>query len=214
MLNLQTKEVKTIHIADNRITDIKFSDDGKKMLFAREKDLIGIYDIQESKLDTFKLKSPFTNLGWIEHLSENMIINVTNGGMAILNTDNRQNQLITSLRGGELKLLKDNKSLFYIHYRWAGIVTGLDKIVSGVQIEETQSIIYPNPATNTINLNIDSKYFGGAWQLTDLMGKVLLKGEIENNENFHLDISNLPAQTYFLRISNGKEFKVEKVMKW
>jgi hypothetical protein len=88
-----------------------------------------------------------------------------------------------------------------------------------VGIEDTNPvdedlILYPNPTTNTVNINIDSKYFNGNWQLTDLTGQILLIGEISNNENFQLDISNLPAQTYFLRISNGKEFKVEKVVKW
>jgi hypothetical protein len=75
-------------------------------------------------------------------------------------------------------------------------------------------IIYPNPTTNTVNLNMDSKFFNGTWQLTDLTGQILLKGEISNNENFQLDISNLTPATYFLRISNGKEYKVEKVVKW
>jgi WD40 repeat protein len=88
--------------------------------------------------------------------------------------------------------------------------------VVGVEEEPIPNIpiIYPNPTTNTINLNIEPSYYNGHWQLTDLTGQILLKGEISNNENFQLDISNLTPATYFLRISNGKEIRVEKVVKW
>jgi hypothetical protein len=86
--------------------------------------------------------------------------------------------------------------------------------VKNLNENDNLSTIFPNPTTNTINLNIEPNYYNGNWQLTDLTGQILLKGEISNNENFQIDISNLPTATYFLRISNGKEFKVEKVVKW
>jgi len=91
----------------------------------------------------------------------------------------------------------------------------LDWTAVGVnELPNADTIIYPNPTTNTINLNIEPKYFNGKWQLSDLTGQILLKGEISNTPNFQLDISNLTPATYFLRISNGREFKVEKVVKW
>jgi len=76
------------------------------------------------------------------------------------------------------------------------------------------STIYPNPTTTSINLLVEEKYFGGNWEITNLNGTKLLKGIIQPSPNFHLDISNLPSATYYLRLSNGKEIKVEKVVKW
>ncbi len=76
------------------------------------------------------------------------------------------------------------------------------------------AILYPNPTTNSINLEISEVYFNGIWEITDLTGTKLLKGIIQPSPNFHLDISNLPSATYYLRLTNGKEIKVEKVVKW
>jgi hypothetical protein len=90
-----------------------------------------------------------------------------------------------------------------------------DWTVVGVkEPQNSEIVIYPNPTNNAINLNIEPKYFNGNWEISNLTGQILLKGEISNNENFQLDISNLPPATYFLRISNGEEIKVEKVVKW
>ncbi|GAB1372204.1 hypothetical protein MASR1M45_22660 [Candidatus Kapaibacterium sp.] len=87
----------------------------------------------------------------------------------------------------------------------------------GIDDEPNPSIpvIYPNPTTNsTPILNIDEKYFNGQWQLTDLNGKDILNGMILSNPQLQIDISNLPSATYYLRLTNGKEIKVEKVVKW
>ncbi|GAB1372900.1 hypothetical protein MASR1M45_29640 [Candidatus Kapaibacterium sp.] len=88
-----------------------------------------------------------------------------------------------------------------------------------VGIEDTNPtgdypVLYPNPTTNSINLEISEVYFNGIWEITDLTGTKLLKGIIQPSPNFHLDISNLPSATYYLRLTNGKEIKVEKVVKW
>jgi hypothetical protein len=215
MLNLETKEVKTIHIADNPVTDIKFSDDGIKMLFAREKGILGIYNLEESKLDTIIIESKY-DYGdrSAEFINDNFILLTTRLGFGLLNRSNNQITIFSSTRAGLKRLFHDNNTFFYASGYWAGKVTGISKIITGVKTEDNNEILYPNPTTNTINLKMDAKFFNGMWQLTDLTGQILLKGEIENNENFHLDITNLPVQTYFLRISNGKDYKVEKVIKW
>ncbi|GAB1371767.1 hypothetical protein MASR1M45_18290 [Candidatus Kapaibacterium sp.] len=86
----------------------------------------------------------------------------------------------------------------------------------GVEEEPNPDIpvIYPNPTTNSINLNIDEKFYNGQWQLTDLSGRDILNGIILSNPQLQIDISNLPSATYYLRLTNGKEIKVEKVVKW
>ncbi len=76
------------------------------------------------------------------------------------------------------------------------------------------STIYPNPTTNSINLLVEEKYFNGQWQLKDLSGRDILNGIILSNPQLQIDISNLPSATYYLRLTNGKEIKVEKVVKW
>jgi hypothetical protein len=60
--------------------------------------------------------------------------------------------------------------------------------------------IYPNPTTNTINLNIESKYFNGNWQLMDLKGRILIQGIIIPNPQLQISLGILPSQTYLLRL--------------
>ncbi|GAB1372243.1 hypothetical protein MASR1M45_23050 [Candidatus Kapaibacterium sp.] len=92
----------------------------------------------------------------------------------------------------------------------------IDWTTVGVEDEPNPNIpiIYPNPTTNSINLNIDEKFYNGQWQMIDLNGWDILNGIILSNPQLQIDISNLPSATYYLRLTNGKEIKVEKVVKW
>ncbi|GAB1372199.1 hypothetical protein MASR1M45_22610 [Candidatus Kapaibacterium sp.] len=85
----------------------------------------------------------------------------------------------------------------------------------GIDDEPNPSIpvIYPNPTTNSINLNIDEKYFNGQWQLTDLNGKDILNGIILSNPQLQIDISNLPSATYYLRLQNDNFTVTYSVLK-
>ena len=82
------------------------------------------------------------------------------------------------------------------------------KIDWTVGVEDTNTIgedliIYPNPSTNTVNLNIDEKYFNGQWQITDLSGRIILNGMILSEPQLQINIGHFPAQTYYLQLTKG-----------
>ncbi len=70
--------------------------------------------------------------------------------------------------------------------------------------------IFPNPASDFINIksknNSNLKY-----EIVGILSNIIKDGEINNNSN--IDIQNLSAGTYFLRIFDGKDFKIFKFAK-
>ncbi|GAB1372205.1 hypothetical protein MASR1M45_22670 [Candidatus Kapaibacterium sp.] len=74
-------------------------------------------------------------------------------------------------------------------------------------------VIYPNPTTNTINLDIEPNLYHGQWQMTDLTGRVILNGIILPNPQLQINIENLPAQSYYLQLTKGSFVLTYQVVK-
>ncbi len=216
MLNMETKYITTIHIADNSITDIKFSKDSTKMLFARERKLLGIYHFIDSSLDTINIDKKFNYVDRnIELISNNHILFTSSLGIRILNMESTQLFLITNNRAGSITLLKNNNSFFYASDVYAGVVTGLDKIVSSVKIEKNTEMVYPNPTTREINLSkLEFKSGNLKIIIADINGKeikLLFNGYYEQ-QNLVFNIGDLSNGTYLLKIQNANEVKTQKII--
>ncbi len=61
-------------------------------------------------------------------------------------------------------------------------------------------ILYPNPTTNLINLNVDTKYFQGQWKIINLQGSTMLQGIIPPEPILQINVNLLAPQTYTLII--------------
>lgn len=82
-----------------------------------------------------------------------------------------------------------------------------------VSTDVPKVIVYPNPATNMVNINLAA--FKGKSELSifDANGRAVLRREV-NTANTQLDISALPAGVYMIRIKNGlKEVNMTKIIK-
>ncbi len=70
-----------------------------------------------------------------------------------------------------------------------------------VTIEESslneKLLIYPNPAINVVNFN---KPYIGNYFITNIMGKVVQQGALENSN--YLQLNNLISGVYFLKVEN------------
>lgn len=71
--------------------------------------------------------------------------------------------------------------------------------------------LYPNPTQNTIHLDLGAKT-NCNYTIVGLRGEVLLTGEI-NSEKNELDISNLKAGVYFIKLQSEGKFFVKKMIK-
>lgn len=80
---------------------------------------------------------------------------------------------------------------------------------AGVQIEEngTSYSVYPNPASSKLILQVDGVQSNQQlYELFDLQGKALKKGAIASNQT-EIELLDLPAATYFLRVVQNNTVK-------
>ena len=119
------------------------------------------------------------------------------------NTGGRNNYTATDVnpdKGINLYRLKENDKTGT--YKYSGIV----KINFAKVFNVTA---YPNPATNQIIIQADKKIT--SINLADLNGRVIKEFSISNNNTY--DISTIPSGVYFLKIYNGENAQVIKIIK-
>ncbi|HEX6428597.1 MAG TPA: zinc-dependent metalloprotease family protein [Niastella sp.] len=86
---------------------------------------------------------------------------------------------------------------------------GTDLITGDVQKVD----IFPNPATNVVNINLTGFTGKSDVNLFDVTGRAVIR-RVVSATNSQLDISTLPTGVYILRIKNGgKEVKMTKIIK-
>ncbi|MBN2681980.1 MAG: T9SS type A sorting domain-containing protein [Bacteroidales bacterium] len=85
-----------------------------------------------------------------------------------------------------------------------GISTGFSTF------ENSNISIYPNPVKNFININECPD--NAIIQLVDSNGRILIEQEASGN-NAIINVSHLPASVYFVRISDGKDIFISKIVK-
>ena len=79
----------------------------------------------------------------------------------------------------------------------------------------TKITLLPNPAVNTVVLSVSdwNNFEGAMYNLTDITGKIITKGNINYKET-SLDVSTLPGACYFLNVfQNNKAIKSFKLLK-
>ena len=78
--------------------------------------------------------------------------------------------------------------------------------------------VYPNPVLNQINIDLETEYDssidGGIY---DAIGQVIKKVDKSSVSagmtNIRMDVSDLPAGTYLIRMQVGKQVIFEKITK-
>jgi len=94
---------------------------------------------------------------------------------------------------------------FYLN----GTATNIEKF------DQTNAIVFPNPATDYLFVQMQyDENKETTVSLCDLMGKQV-RNVTENNlgsRMLRIDISSLPAGTYFLTVRSGNFFKTQKIM--
>jgi PKD repeat protein len=83
-------------------------------------------------------------------------------------------------------------------------------------MQETQNqpgvVIYPNPATNQLFIEIDG-FQHGSWQLISMEGVILKKSEVtQEHDRSLVDVREIPGGVYFLKIEKEGQFLVKKII--
>ena len=88
--------------------------------------------------------------------------------------------------------------------------SSFSKIVTLKSSSSHSVIIYPNPAKNNLFIRSDLNYRNLV--ITDLAGKVMLKKSISSGLN-RIEIDQIPAGSYFIRLSGGDKTETLKFVK-
>jgi len=86
-----------------------------------------------------------------------------------------------------------------------------------VDIHETDLInngviLYPVPATDLIQLTVNSSLIPAGYRITEPSGKMVMVGKLDS-ENSFLNVSSLASGVYFLEINSGKAVATKRILK-
>lgn len=79
------------------------------------------------------------------------------------------------------------------------------------EAKELDLIVYPNPADNTLYVEVADKNNLTEVQLYDLLGRKLLT--CSGKGKLNIDIGDLPAGAYIIRVLSGREYAARQVLK-
>jgi len=79
----------------------------------------------------------------------------------------------------------------------------------GIQTENV--IIYPNPASNNISLDIQPRVEIIFLEIINIQGKVILHQKVSNN-NISFNVSSFPDGLYVIRLNTNKGIEIEKLI--
>lgn len=72
--------------------------------------------------------------------------------------------------------------------------------------------VYPNPATNLLNLDLSGAVFSGQTGLYDLSGRLLREWKLDGTGSMKLDVSDFNPGTYILLTKNNSVISADKVI--
>jgi hypothetical protein len=73
--------------------------------------------------------------------------------------------------------------------------------------------MYPNPASGLVTISLaDSEWPIGEVKILSLDGKLFYSKPIDENENSIINLSEIPAGLYFVRVNTHKGSKTEKLV--
>lgn len=88
-----------------------------------------------------------------------------------------------------------------------GSQEGIDPVAANVRMS-----LQPNPATSQVNLNIEGVEGGVSCMIIDMSGRVVYNQNFDAANQQTLNVSHLAKGAYFVRITNDKFSKVEKLI--
>ena len=108
----------------------------------------------------------------------------------------------------------------FTHVEIAELGTSFDLVMSSVEPSQTvgieenvlsNAVVYPNPASDVINISLKNELVNTEVSIVDAMGRVVLNQSIDN-DFVSLDVADLEDGIYFVKISNGDVVETKTVV--
>jgi len=90
-----------------------------------------------------------------------------------------------------------------------GITSGLTNLTSVNEISAIDFEIYPNPSENIISISYPNSTSSASYSISDLTGKLILKGTMTKN----IDVSTLASGTYIVTLAESQNIGRKKFIK-
>ncbi len=206
---------------------------GGNISFQLETSTLGDVDVRDDNLSYFGFASPcfFSQNGetklicgneqgklyYYDHIDNNLDGSFTLQCQVLPElTGSRLEILYEGIRiGVALGMLNDDSYPDMIVGNYAGGMAFFDggaNMPFSVTIQEPEKMLcYPNPAQEIVNIVTNSDDYT-LLQLYDLTGRKL-KEHVLKNKHYQLDISNLEASIYLIKLTNGKQNYFFKIVK-
>ncbi len=84
---------------------------------------------------------------------------------------------------------------------------GIDPVAPNVSLG-----LSPNPATSQVSMNIKGVTGMVNCNIIDMSGRVIYNANINAEQTHTINLSNIPAGAYFVRVTNNEFSKVEKLI--
>ena len=81
-----------------------------------------------------------------------------------------------------------------------GVIDGISTIAS----ELADALIYPNPTSDIVNIEVSEALLGGEYKIIDYSGRTVITGAITSSI-ITINVSDVARGSYYLHIQNGKE---------
>jgi uncharacterized repeat protein (TIGR02059 family) len=91
------------------------------------------------------------------------------------------------------------------------VVTNNSTVTAANEIDIPQANIYPNPFTKQLYIEHSEQF--ESFSICDMLGKILVEEKLNKNETAVINTESLKNGMYFLKVSNGQESKVFKIVK-
>ena len=132
---------------------------------------------------------------------------VSEGVYNVYNADSSQTMLLRSYFAITFNSLDSNRavSATAAYHIWQPV--GIDPAALNVSLG-----LQPNPATSSVKLNISGVTGMVNCSIIDMSGRVIYNADINAEQQQVIDLSNVAAGAYFVRVTNDKFSKVEKLI--
>ncbi|MCF6169492.1 MAG: T9SS type A sorting domain-containing protein [Bacteroidales bacterium] len=87
--------------------------------------------------------------------------------------------------------------------------------VNEQRLDDNSIVIYPNPATDQLNVRFNNSIDEGSWEVLNLQGQIIARGQFSAapNASLTIDLENMEAGYYLLKVSAGNESQTHKFVK-
>jgi WD40 repeat protein len=227
---LETDPLKVI----NTIWNIDFTTDNKMMItFAGEKNKIEFYDLETLTMtEEIALISNDNNVVRAADISDNnqyIFYSISDGNpetkpLPIVYDRINKVSYKLFLHGYNTPVsgyLYNSEKQILICYHSGMIVTvyiNFDELTSVKENNETNSLIYPNPASETINIPVNE--YTERIEIYDVRGELVKSTSVPINRDtsagggqVRINISRLPVGTYFVKVYQGGSVVVHQFIK-